>query len=116
MANRVHSAVDATPRRHDDDRERVIQFLYATKHAQTLATRSRVAGIVEVDENHVERLALDGRNDDGNGMGGLDAVAGALEQEAQGLDDVRLVVSYEDGGHSVSGGVGSLSEYTAITH
>ena len=56
----------------------------------------RFAAQAEVDQRHVEPLALDGLDGVGGRRGLLDRVPHRLEGDPQGLPDVRLVVNDED--------------------
>ena len=63
---------------------------------QPLPARGRVAGVVEVQQDRVEVVALGGSQHRGRRPGGLDGVALTLEQQAERLADIGLVVRDQD--------------------
>ena len=58
--------------------------------------RGGVARVVQVDQRDVEVAGLDRGQHAGRRRGGLDVAALALEQQAQRLEDVGLIVRDED--------------------
>jgi hypothetical protein len=86
----------AAPGSRGDGGQRRIERLDLGDQLQPLAAGGGVAGVVEVEQHGVEIGGLQGRQHRRGRAGGLDGVAFALEQQAQRLADVRLVVGDED--------------------
>jgi hypothetical protein len=95
-AHRLDGDLDAAPRRHDDDGERRIDPLNARQQVQPFFARGRVARVVQVDERDVELPRFDGGEDSGGGRRGFEHEPFGLEQQAQGFEDVGLIVGDED--------------------
>jgi hypothetical protein len=94
----LDGAIDAAPGRHHEDRKGRIALVDLLQQVETFAARRGVAGVVHVDEHEVE-VALPQRAQHSPGRGGgLDRVALGLEQQAERLDDVRLVIRDQDRG------------------
>jgi hypothetical protein len=93
--HRLDRQVDAPPGGHHDRRQRLVDRLQPREQVEPLAARRRVARVVQIHEDGVELALLDGAQDGGRRGGGLDFVAFGLEQQAQGFQHVRLVVSDE---------------------
>ena len=78
--------------------QRGVERLELRDQLESLAAGGGVARVVEVEQHGVEVGGLDGREHAGGRGGGLDVVALALEQQAERLADVGLVVRDEDVG------------------
>ena len=84
--------VRAPPRRHDHDRQRVVHRLDLLEQIQAFVSGSRVAGVVQIHQEQVEgTLAQSFQNSRGR-ICSLGLMTVSLEQQAQGLHDVRLIV------------------------
>src|SRR5207247_4521352 len=95
-AHRLDRAVDARPGSHDDDRRWTLQSLNARQQVEPFGARRRITGVVHVHEQRIEVAGFDG-GQHGAGRGcGLYVEALALEQELEGLEDIWLIVSYEE--------------------
>jgi hypothetical protein len=70
---------------------------------EAFPARARVARVVEVHEDGGELVGLEGGHDLGGGGRGLGREALALEEEAQRLQHVGLVVGDEDAGRGRGG-------------
>ncbi len=79
-----------------------VDGLDAREQVEALLAGGGVAGVVEVHHDDVEIASLDGGEDGGGRRGGLDLVALGLEQQAQGLEDVGLIVGDEDAERGIS--------------
>ena len=77
----------------------------AAQQVHPLRAGGGVAGVVQVQQHHVEVVLLQLPGDGGGGAGGLHLVSLALEQQAHGLQHVGLVV-----GHQHAGGFGGQGE------
>jgi hypothetical protein len=84
--------LDAAPGGHHDHREGRIDALDAREQIQPFFARRRVAGVVQVDQRHVELARLDRREHAGRRRRGLELEALGLEQQAQGFENVGLIV------------------------
>ena len=94
--HRLERELDAPPRGHDHDRKRVVDVVQSLEQVETLATRSRVACVVQVHQQQIEVLAFD-RFDDGiRIVDRFGAVAFCFQQEPQRFAHVGLVVGNED--------------------
>jgi hypothetical protein len=88
--------VDRTPSGHHDDRELAVESLDARQQIDSLAARRRIAGVVQVHQQQIERARGDCRERSLRRPHGVDVNAFALEQQAQRVDQVRLVVGDQD--------------------
>ena len=70
--------------------------LDARKQVQPFFARSRVAGVVQIDERDVELACLDRREDAGRRRGRLQLKPLAFQQQPQRLEHVRLIVGDEN--------------------
>ena len=95
-AHRFDRHLDAAPRGHHHDRERRVDALDAREQVQPLLARRRVARVVEVDQRDIELARLDGRQHAGRRRCGLQLKSFGLQQQAERLQDVRLIVRDED--------------------
>src|SRR5947208_14533688 len=105
-AHRLNRAVDTGPGGHHDDRGRRVESLEPREQIESLRPRSRVAGVVHVDQEGVEVALVEGGEDGAGGGGALDLVALAFEKELERLQDVLLIVGNEDAGGGGWGGHG----------
>ena len=97
-AHRLDGLVHAAPGGHHHRGQRGVEGLELGDQLQALAAGGGVAGVVEVEQDGVEVGSLHRGQHGGRRAGGLDGVAFALEQQAQRLADVGLVVRDEDAG------------------
>ena len=77
------------PGGHDHHGQGGVEGPQAGEEVEPLPAGGGVAGVVEVHQHHVELAGGDGLDDLGGRGGGLDLVALALEQEAEGLRTSR---------------------------
>ena len=110
------------PGGHDDDRHRRVERLELREEREAFESRRRVPRVVEVDQRDVEVARVDGGQHAGGGGGGVDLAPLRLQQQAQRLKDVGLVVGQQDPrlvedftGHGCSrrGGVWSHQSFTS---
>ena len=88
--------VDRSPAGHDDDGQLPVDGLDARQQVDALASGRRVAGVVEVHQQEVERPGGNGRQGGLRRTDGVDVNVLALEEEPQRIDQVRLVVGDQD--------------------
>ncbi len=69
-----------------------VDLLDPREQVEAFLARGRVARVVQIDERGVALTGLQRRQNAGGRAGGLAFQALALEQEAQGLEDVALIV------------------------
>ena len=94
--HRLDRDLDAAPGGHDDDRQRRIEALGPREQVQAFFARRRVARVVEIDQGDVELTRLDRRQHTGRRRRRLELKSLRLQQQAQRLEDVGLVVGDED--------------------
>ena len=94
--DRPNGDLDAAPGRHHHHRQRAVQTLELLQQLETLGSRRRVAGVVEVDEGGVKVRGGHRGERAVRRIGGLDRVPLGLEQEAQRLQHVGLIVGNQD--------------------
>ena len=94
--HRLHRAVHAAPRGHHDDGQVGIHRLELAQEVESFTPRRGVAGVVEVHQHCVEVAGVEARQDGRGRRRGLHLEALALEQQAERLEDVFLVVGDED--------------------
>src|ERR1019366_921914 len=70
---------------------------------ESLLAAGGIARVVEVHEHEGELARLDRLEDGGGGFYGFNLVTLGLEQQAQGLKDVGLVVGNQDAGRNIQG-------------
>src|SRR5690606_6766225 len=95
-AHCLDRALDAAPRRHDDDGETRVARTEHAQQIEPLSARGGVARVVQVDEGGIEIAGLDRLDHAGGRTPRLDLEALRLEQETERLQHVRLVVGDED--------------------
>ena len=103
-AHRLDRDLHAAPRRHDDDRQRGIMRAQLREQIEPFLTRGRVARVVQVHQHRVELVAVDRLENRGRRSGRLHPVPLALQEQAERLQDVRLIVRDQ---HTRNGGLGS---------
>jgi len=91
-AHRLDRDLHAAPRRHDDDRQRGIMRAQLREQIEPFLTRGRVARVVQVHQHRVELVAVDRLENRGRRSGRLHPVPLALQEQAERLQDVRLIV------------------------
>ena len=97
-AHGLNGPLDAAPPGHDDHRQRGIGRVKLREQIEALASRRGIARVVQVDQHAIRIEAFHGFK------GGLwrphafGLEAGALEQQSQGLHDVRVIVSKQNPG------------------
>ena len=84
------------PGRHHEHRQVRIELPDTGEQVEPLLAGRRVAGVVQVDERGVEVARLEGGERGGGGGDDLALESLALEQQAQRLEHVLLVVRDED--------------------
>ena len=90
--HRLDGELHAAPRRHHDDGQRRVEGADLREQVQAFAAGGRVPRVVEVDEEDVELSRFEGREDAAGRGDAFDLAGLALQEEAQSLDDVLLVV------------------------
>ena len=84
------------PGRHDHHRQGGIERLDAVQQVEPFLAGGGIAGVVQVHQDDVEIARFHGV-DHGRGRGGgFGAVAFAFDQEAEGFENVGLVVGNQD--------------------
>ena len=97
-AHGLDRTFDTAPGGHGDDGERGVEFPQGAQEVHAFAAGGGVAGVVEVHQHAVE-IAGGGHFQHFVGrMRGQHGHARALQQQAQGLEDVRLIIRNEDRG------------------
>jgi hypothetical protein len=96
-AHRLDRAADAPPRRHHRHRQVRLELLEAVEQVEPLLSGRRVARVVHVHQQRVVVASLERRQHAGGRRHGDDLEPLPLEQQAQRLQHVRLVVSDENG-------------------
>ena len=95
-AHRLDGAGDAAPRRHDEDGQRGIDRADPLDEVQAFLPGGRVAGVVEVEDGQIEVGRFDALDRLGR-RARLDHLEAFVEeQQAQRIEDVRLVVGDQD--------------------
>ena len=95
-AHRLDGLVHAAPGGHDHCGQRGVERLQLGDELQAFAAGGGVAGVVEIEQDGVEVVRLDGGQDRGRRGDRLDGVPFALEQQAKRLTDIGLIVRDED--------------------
>jgi hypothetical protein len=90
-----HRQAHGGPSGHGHDRRCIRDFFQPAEHIQAFAARRGVARIVQIDEQNVELLARHRCQQVRGRIHGLNAVAMPLEQEAQRIEYVLLVIGDE---------------------
>jgi hypothetical protein len=90
--HRLHRQIDGGPRRHDHDRERVIQRLDFWNYLQPFLPRSRVSGVIQVHDQERVILFFERLKDARERRHRIRLVPLPLEQNAQRLQHIVLVV------------------------
>ena len=92
----LHCLVDAAPGGHHDDGKGRVERLQPREQVHTFAAGGGVPGVVEVDQRRVGPVLLHQRDDSLRHVGRDGPVTLCLEQQAQGLQDVGLIIGDED--------------------
>ena len=96
-AHRFDGGVDAAPAGHDDDRQRRVVRAHAIEQIEAFAARRRVARVVQIHQQQVVRLVdARGRARRPTELTRSVSKPASVEQQAQRLQDVGLVVGDED--------------------
>jgi hypothetical protein len=95
-AHGLHGELDVGPGRHDHDRKRGIERLQAAEEFEPLLPARGVAGVVQIHKRERIVPGFDRLNRRRGRLYGLRLVALVLQQEAQRLDDVGMVIGYQD--------------------
>ena len=95
-AHGFHSEINAAPRGHHDHRNHVVDHLDAAQQIEAFLTGGCVPGVVQVHEDHVEIARLEGGQNSGRRIRGLNFEPLAFKQQAQSLQHIRLVVGDEE--------------------
>ena len=90
--------LDVGPRGHDDDGELRLVGADLGEQVEAFAAGGGVAGVVQVEEKRVEGAALERVEHHVGRRGFFDAIAFGLEEQLEGVEDVRLIVGDEDAG------------------
>jgi len=107
-AHRFDRDFDAPPGGHHDNGEGGIDRLDARKEIEPFFAGGGVAGVVQIDQRDIEFARLDGGENRGRRRSGLELETFGLEQEAQRLEDVSLVVRNEHAWRARSDRVSNL--------
>ncbi len=91
-AHGLHRALHAAPRRHHHDGKGGVHRVDAGQQVQPFLPRGGVAGVVQVQQQRVERLLGHGGGHRGRRGGGCDLEPLAAQQEPERLQDVGAVV------------------------
>src|SRR6185437_15141438 len=91
-AHGLHRQVHISPGGHHDHREHAVASLNLGKQVQTLLTGGGVASVVQINQSGVELLLLQRLQNAGGGRDRANLIAFGLEKQAQGFDNVALVV------------------------
>ena len=97
---------DVAPGGHDDDGGGDAGGAEVLEDVEALLAGGGVAGVIEVHEHEIEGVILGGAQEGGGPVDGDGAVAGSFEEEAEGFEDVELIVGDEDAEGS-RGGLGA---------
>ena len=103
-AHGLDGEVDRAPAGHHDDRQRAVQRLQARQEVDALAARRRVAGVVQVHQHEIEPRPLHGREGGLGRVHGVDVHPLRLQQQAERVDEIRLIVGDQDAGGQDAGG------------
>src|SRR5690606_2916352 len=90
--HRLDRTLDRAPRRHYHDRQRRVQLLEARQQLEAFAPRRGVARIVQVDQQRIEVALLYRLQYTRRRCGRLHLVVLRLQQDAERLEDIGLVV------------------------
>ena len=90
--HRFHREIDRRPRRHDHDRQSVIDRLDLRNHLQAFLARGGVARVIQI--HHQERVIslLQRIENSGERSDRVRLVSLALEQNAQRLQHIALII------------------------
>ncbi len=88
----LHGHFDAAPRGHDDDRQSAIEHLNPREQVKPLLARRRISRVVQVHQDRVKFPRFDGAQYLRGRGHALGFIPLALQQQAQSIADVRLVV------------------------
>jgi len=101
--HRFDGEIDAAPAGHDDDGQEPIVILHARQEVDPFAPRRRVAGVIEIHQDEIERARAQRRD---RRLGRGDRVVfdpRAFEQETQRVQQVGLIVGDQDPRRRVAG-------------
>jgi hypothetical protein len=103
--HRLDGALDRSPRRHHDDRQRRIDLAQAREQVHALLAGGGVARVVEIEQADVEVLGLAQRDHGGRRRGGAHLEAVGAREHAHRLEHVGLVIRDQQprsGGHGAA--------------
>ena len=92
-AHRLDRDFDRSPGRHHDDRQRLVGGVNPLQQIEPFFTRRRVARVVEIHQDDVVVLQLHRAQQLLRRRGRVDEIALGLQQQAQRLEHVRLIVA-----------------------
>ena len=95
-AHRLDRDVHRAPRRHDDDRKDGVGGMDLPEQLEPFLARRRVARVVEVDQHHVVVTLAERGERRRRRLDGVDLITLPLEQQAEGFEDIALIVGDED--------------------
>ena len=95
-AHGLHRKLHAAPGSHHHDRHFAVHGLHTREQIHAFLSGSGIALVIEVHQDNVELVALQGLKHGGGIVGRFGVKAFSLEQQAQGLAHVLLVVCNKD--------------------
>ena len=103
-AHGLDREVDRAPARHHDDRQRAVERLQARQEIDPFAARRGVAGVVQIHQHQIEPGLLHGGEGGFGRMHCVDVHPFRLQQQAERVDEIRLIVGDQyPGGHGAGG-------------
>ena len=95
-AHRFDRDLDAAPRGHDHHRERRVVPAQLRQEIEALLAGRRVARVVQVHQHDVVLVAVDRLQDRRRRPGRIDLEPLGLQQQAQRLEHIRLIIGDEN--------------------
>ena len=96
----LHGQLDRPPGRHHDHRQVGVEGLNAVEQVKAFLAGGGVARVVEVHQDGVEIARFNGVQSGRGRSDGLGLITFALDEEAEGFEDIGLIVGDEDGGRA----------------
>src|ERR1700674_1774542 len=100
--HRFDREIDRCPRRHHHDRQRIVERLNSWNHFESFLTRSRVAGVIEIHDQERVIPLLQRLKNPRERSHRVGLMPFALEQNAQRLQHIILVVRDQDPAHQLT--------------